>query len=183
VELWRSVVGYEDRYQISNLGRVWSIRSNKIMKTPIGNHGYPVVNLTGKGSKQQTRCVHELVLTAFVKPCPEGMEACHGELGRACPYLSNLSWGTRSKNNGEDKLRDGKHNRGERQGQSKLTGEQVLEIRERYVPYEVTMQQLADEYGVSLAQIWRIIHELEWAYEKPLGYMAAISDCMSLPAL
>ena len=34
-----------------------------------------------KDGKRQTRRVHRLALEAFVGPCSEGMEACHGPAG------------------------------------------------------------------------------------------------------
>lgn len=164
MEEWRDVVGYEGRYQVSSLGRVWSALSNKYLKLVLGNHGYLVVGLH-KNRKQTTACVHILVLEAFVGPCPPGMEACHGLEGSLVNTVVNLSWGTHSKNNGEDKVRDGKHNRGERKGGVKLTSNQVKEIRQRYVPGVVTLRQLADEYGVSFNQIRRIVKRFEWVYE------------------
>lgn len=39
----------------------------------------------------------------------------------------------------------------------KLTHKQVLEIRSKYVPYKVTAQKLAKEYGVSFGHISKII--------------------------
>lgn len=42
--------------------------------------------------------VHRLVLTAFVGPCPDGMEACHGIGGATDNRAANLRWDTRSAN-------------------------------------------------------------------------------------
>lgn len=45
---------------------------------------------------------------------------------------------------------------------SKLTGEQVLEIRERYAMVGVTQRQLAHDYGVSVNTIHSIVDGLTW---------------------
>jgi hypothetical protein len=51
---------------------------------------------------------------------------------------------------------------GERNGEARLTADQVREIRHRYVPRLVPTTQLAREYGVSQAQIWRIVKGKSW---------------------
>jgi hypothetical protein len=45
---------------------------------------------------------------------------------------------------------------------AKLTGEQVVEIRERYAFERVTQAQLSREYGVSLNTIANIVNGLSW---------------------
>ena len=52
--------------------------------------------------------------------------------------------------------------KGEDVGSSKLTEDQVLEIRSRYVPRLVGLQTLADEYGVSQRLILSIIQRRIW---------------------
>jgi HNH endonuclease len=47
--------------------------------------------------------------------------------------------------------------RGERHGSAKLSDAQVAEIRRRYVPRVVTLQQLAAEYGVNHSVIWHVV--------------------------
>ena len=85
------------------------------------------------------QAVHVLVLEAFVGPRPEGMWALHGPLryadGTPDNRLSNLEWGTPSKNNGPDKTRDVTHPpfhgtvlRGEAHGSAKLNWGTVQEF-------------------------------------------------------
>lgn len=45
---------------------------------------------------------------------------------------------------------------------AKLTEAQVAEIRRRYVPRKVGLQQLADEYGVGTSAIHRIVKGTHW---------------------
>lgn len=44
-EIWKDIEGYEGLYQVSNLGNVYSLISNKILKTRKNRGGYVVVNL------------------------------------------------------------------------------------------------------------------------------------------
>ena len=70
-EIWRDVVGFERLYQISNFGRVNSLRwaGGRIMKPKISEFGYPCLTLFKDGKKYFT-AVHILVARAFV-PNPE----------------------------------------------------------------------------------------------------------------
>jgi hypothetical protein len=60
--------------------------------------------------------------------------------------------------------------RGERAGNSKLTEGDVIEMRERYAREfqpgrrSVTMRELAQQYGVSVVQVQRILHRQQWTH-------------------
>ena len=103
-EDWRAVPGFEDLYEVSDLGRVKSLarlkrgRGNRmnplrerILKaTPC--YGYLQVGLSEDGQVTYKK-VHALVLTAFVGPRPEGMESRHLNGDRRDNHLANLCWG------------------------------------------------------------------------------------------
>jgi len=93
--------------------------------------GYLIVNLY-RGGKPHLRMVHRLVLETFIGPRPLGMECCHGPSGKLDNSIGNLVWGTRSKNYGEDRVRDGTHCRGERHPFAKLNSLQARVIRRAY---------------------------------------------------
>ena len=121
---WRSVVGYEGVYEVSDQGHIRSLdrhieqvgRSGKLyqrfmrghsMTLTVGSHGYPHVNLRRAGTSNLS-LVHRLVLEAFIGPCPEGMEACHANDIKADNRLANLRWDS-SEANKRDMLRNGGH--------------------------------------------------------------------------
>lgn len=39
-EIWKDIIGYEELYQISNLGNVISVKKNKLMKIGLHQDGY-----------------------------------------------------------------------------------------------------------------------------------------------
>lgn len=175
-ERWLPVVGFEGFYEVSSFGRVRSldrtvITSNSARRyrgkmlssyVNVGTRGYPFVRL----SSPQLRgnyAVHVLVLTAHVGPCPPGQETRHGPAGKLYAAVTNLSWGTRSKNVGMDRLRDGQDNRGERHGLHKLTEPQVLEIRRRRAAGEELLA-LAGEFGVNIQTVSSIALGAHWAW-------------------
>lgn len=101
-------MGYEDRYEVSDAGHVYSLLTDKLLKQGLDPKGKPRVTLYGNGTRQVVR-VHVLVLEAFVGPRPEGMEACHYDDSGANNHLSNLRWDTPSGNT-QDRVRNGLHN-------------------------------------------------------------------------
>lgn len=169
-EQWRSVVGYEGLYEVSDQGRVrgldrLDIRGRRVQGVVLrvhrtGKHLYYAVTLSDAAGRKTRYSVHRLVLEAFVGPCPDGMEACHGEGGWSDNRLANLRWGTKSENCMDDKLRDGRLLRGEQIGNSKLTAEQVLAIRADGRP----QKEIACAYGVSPMLVSLIRRRLRWAW-------------------
>lgn len=101
------VFGWEDRYQVSDQGRVWSHSAGRVLKLVEAANGYAVVTLNAAPGRQVVY-VHRLVLEAFLGPCPARMETCHGPGGRLDNRLTNLRWDTKSANS-HDAVRDGAH--------------------------------------------------------------------------
>lgn len=167
-ENWKPVVGYEGYYAVSDLGNVRSLhrsfkpRLRGDLLTPGLTSGRLCVVLCKAGTKK-TRLVHHLVLEAFAEQCPPGHEACHGPGGALDNRLVNLSWGTPSKNQGIDRVRDGTSNRGTRQWRARLTEEIVLECRQRYAAGE-SQGTLAAEFGVSQGSLCLAISGKTWAW-------------------
>lgn len=110
LEVWADVVGFEHRYMVSSLGRVKSVprkgrRSEIIMKPVVQRSGHAQVKLCAGGTITHA-LVHRLVLEAFVGPCPEEHEACHGDRGVSDNSLANLRWDTHAENM-RDRIRQG----------------------------------------------------------------------------
>lgn len=64
-EIWKDIKGYEGLYQVSNLGRVFSKKRNRMLKL-IERRGYYIVGLR-KTDKQIFFCVHSLVAECFLE--------------------------------------------------------------------------------------------------------------------
>jgi len=72
-------------------------------------------------------------------------------------------WKTAGDNNGARRYPE-RLPRGEAHKRAKLTAEQVLEIRARYVPYKVYQRDLAEEYGVEQTLISAIVRRVIWRH-------------------
>ena len=165
-ERWRVYPGFAGFYEVSDQGRVASLARattrGRLLRSRVSAWGYHVVTLSKYGQHYDRR-VARMVLEAFVSSCPPGHEACHGPGGQLDDSLANLSWGTRSKNQGEDRVRDGTSNRGERCGGSKLTEAIVVTCRRRFAAGE-TQVDLAAEFGVDQSVISDAVRGTTWAH-------------------
>ena len=66
-EVWKDIEGYEGYYQVSNLGRVKSLKWNKerILKPFVDSSKYQRVKLSSN-LKEKNFLVHRLVAIAFI---------------------------------------------------------------------------------------------------------------------
>jgi len=69
MEIWKDIIGFENKYQVSNIGNVKSLNylrsgKEKILKNNLGSTGYLAVVLCKNGIKKPIR-VHQLVAIAF----------------------------------------------------------------------------------------------------------------------
>ena len=129
MELWKTIEGFE-AYSISNKGRCKSFYKNPkgtILKPLKGTTGYFTYDLRSNGVRKMCK-THLLVLTSFKGERKKGEVGCHNDGDKGNNNLTNLRWDTRS-NNELDKRSHNTDNRGEKHYGSKLTGMDVLKIR------------------------------------------------------
>jgi NUMOD4 motif/HNH endonuclease len=133
IEEWKDVIGYEGRYQVSNLGRVKSFANSKerILKPGTNNKGYLYVGLW-KNSKAKNFLVHRLVAMHFI-PNPLNKEQVnHSDGDKRNNFVSNLEWNS-FRENYNHALRN-KLMPEDRHGSSRLfTDEEVRTYRRLYL--------------------------------------------------
>lgn len=140
---YRDVPGFPG-YCVGDDGTVWSCWSRGCKprlldewhrsKPTIHKSGYPYVTL----NREYRFYVHQLVLLAFVGPCPPGKEVRHENGRPADCRVSNLLYGTHAENM-QDAIRHGTSNaselgrkqRGVLNNKAKLNDELVRAVRRR----------------------------------------------------
>lgn len=163
--MFKKIKGYD--YEVSDDGQVRNIKTGKMLKLqPCGKYGRLQVCLY-KNGKGRWFLIHRLVLTAFVGPCPKGMEACHNNGNASDNRVANLRWDTH-KNNGKDLIKHGTCfiARGSKNGMAKLTDDQVKEIRARYKyrSRDSNSRTLSKEFKVSFGEICDIVNNKLWKH-------------------
>lgn len=97
-EVWKDVKGWEDRYMVSNTGKIYSKLSNKVKRTAYTNDGHEAIMLNRNG-KQFGTFVHRLVAQAFI-PNPNNFPIInHKDENPSNNNVGNLEWCSYSYNN------------------------------------------------------------------------------------
>ena len=136
---FRPVVGYPT-YLISEYGRVWSKRSNRLLSNSEDNQGYLMVNL---GPDSHTHRIHRLVTKAWL-PNPDRLPVVHHKDGdKHNNHTSNLMWTTYKHNTQEG-------------ASTKLSNEDVKEIRRLCTTGMYTHQQIGDMFGITRSYVSQI---------------------------
>jgi hypothetical protein len=104
-EMWLPITGLEDYYEVSSRGRVRSIRTGRILKTPCTGNDYPMVEMDGR-----TWRVHIVMAETFLGPRPDGQIALHHNDVKADNRIINVRWGTH-RDNYADAVRNGRRGR------------------------------------------------------------------------
>jgi hypothetical protein len=117
--------------------------------------GYGHIRINGVHRKAN-RVSYEL----FIGPIPEGMDVLHKCDNPPCVRPDHFFPGTHT-DNMKDCISKKRNAFGERHGRVKLTDEQVKEIRRVYSLGNSSHQSLAEIFGVTDAQIGRIIRRAQ----------------------
>ena len=171
-ETWLPVVGFEGRYEVSDLGRVRSLwiagraysrprKEPKILALKITGTGYYFVTLC-RDSFHKMGLVHVLVLEAFNSTRPSGMDCCHNDSDRMNNRLINLRWDTRS-GNLSDRLIHGTDQRGERANGARLTESIVIDMRSR-PKLRGAITAMAREFGVAEETVSSVLKRKTWRH-------------------
>ena len=98
-EIWKDKKDYEGHYQVSNCGRVKSIKFGKerILKPVPNSFGYLFVNLC-KDGKVKAFTVHRLVAEAFIDNPNNYKEVNHKDENKTNNIVTNLEWCDRKYN-------------------------------------------------------------------------------------
>ena len=163
-EIWKDVVGFEDRFQISNLGNIYSKKNKKQLVQGTSKTGYKVLSTRIGGKNGIYKCfkVHRLVAQAFI-PNPENKPFVnHIDGNKLNNHVNNLEWCTNQENIKhayDTGLLDLTHLQEFNKKARKLTKEEVYFVRKHYTPRhkEYGARALGRKYNVDKNTILDIL--------------------------
>ena len=168
-EEWKDVPEYPDLFMISNYGRVWSKRSNKILKQGTNKNGYKVISSKIGGRKGKSICkkVHRWVAEAFIDNPDDKPFVNHKDGNKTNNNETNLEWCT-SKENIVHAYQTGLivSLKGEYNHNSKLTEDDVRYIKRNYSPgCRMNGQRaMARRFNVRHSTIQRVLTGEIWSH-------------------
>lgn len=156
-ETWKNLYNFST-YQISNTGRV---RKTELRKLSIDSVGYHRLHLS-RDNHQRVIGVHRAVWESFVGPIPPDKMINHKNGIKTDNRLENLELVTNREN-----IEHYKNNlltyRGEKVNTSKLNGNKIRKIREKF-ENGYSASRLMRDYGVSRTTIQRIVKRKSWRH-------------------
>ena len=173
-EKWKIIEEFP-RYLISNKGRIKILSTLEDKKVFIKDDGYIATTL-GNG-KQSYKYVHRLVAEAFIKNKHNKPQVNHINGIKGDNRAENLEWMTPAENirhaidtgllkykKKEKEIKNSKYSLGEEANGSKLTPEEVIEIRVLWELREFKQVELAEKFGVDNSTINDIIRRKRWKH-------------------
>ena len=159
-EIWKDIPNYEGVYQVSNLGRVKSLKfgRDKILKPQEDGGGYMQVGLWKEGGVKKLK-VHRLVMHLFIGASDLQVNHKNGIKTDNC--LENLEYCTGSQNV-QHAFDIGLSSKGEKHYASKLT--RACAERIKYGHQGMTQQEIAKIYGVNKQQVYSIRSGKTWKH-------------------
>lgn len=181
-EVWLDVDGYENFYQVSNLGRVKSleriINKNgrccsivkcKILLQSIDEDGYLHVTLS-RNSKVSRKIVHRLVGFHFIDNPENKPQINHKKGIKTDNRATELEWST-TQENIRHALNTGLRH-------TKITEDNVLEIRQMRLD-GMSYKEIGEKFLVANSVIRRILIGESWRWLNPSNYSIEINKEIS----
>lgn len=98
-EIWKNIEGYENRYEISNLGNIRNKQTKHIFSQKINKYGYKIVRFRfRKQNKYFHELVHRLVAKAFISNPNNYPQVNHKDGNKQNNCIDNLEWCTAKQN-------------------------------------------------------------------------------------
>ena len=161
-EIWKDIKGYEGYYQISETGKVLSVRNSFIL-SPTTSNGYKEVVLSVNHIKGY-KLIHRLVAEAFIPNVDNKPEVNHIDGDKLNNNINNLEWVTRAEN-AKHAGANGLMPSGEKNHTVVLSKSDVNKIiKLRYI-HKLEVEDIANLFDVSISHLSQVVNGDTWHFE------------------
>lgn len=152
-EVWRNIDWCPD-YRVSNTGRVYSVKRNRILRPGVNPSGYLIVGLPVR-DKYRSSLVHRLVANAFLTNPEKKPQVNHKDHNRQNNCVANLEFATNSENQKHRYTRP--NAKSEVRNASPIDRDEALFIRVLNGMYEVRQKDLVNMFGYRKSVISKVV--------------------------
>lgn len=149
----------DTRYEISTLGTVRRISTQKVRNPTIKQNGYPGLVFTYKGGKPRGWDLHTMVALTWLGPRPPKFDVSHLDGNKLNNKADNLAYESRWDNS--HKPFNDFYSKHALYSRSKLTAEQVIQVRK---DTRHSNMEWARRLGVERVCIWKIRTNRSWKH-------------------
>ncbi len=167
IEIFKDIPFFEGVYQVSNFGRVKSLKfgKEKILKPGKNTRGYLAVVLS-HNKHQYNKRIHGLVMLVFKGERTKGQEVNHIDENKENNFLYNLEYCSKSQNqkhSAHKRIKDKKlSNIVIKPKEYILSEEKAKQIRELYKSKKISYRKLGEQFNVSRTTIYYILKNICW---------------------
>jgi len=167
-KIWKTIPGFS-RYKASSNGEIYTPnwkggKTGKIMKPAPDPFGYLRTVLVDDNGKNTTVKVHRIIAQTFIPNENDLKEVNHLNGNKSDNRVENLEWVSRKQNMIHAFQNGLQNNRGINNPISKLTEQDVIEIRAKFMPRIYGRKELAMEYNVKESTIKDVILRKSWSH-------------------
>lgn len=168
-EIWKSVPGFEGRYEVSSHGRFKALSreikykdgrvghlKEKLVKGSLMNTGYITISF----DTNVRRLAHQVVAEAFFGIPEYRMTVNHKDGNKTNNHIDNLEWATYRENNIHARQTKLNKQHGERCNLTKYTDQFIDAVRNVYAAYQPSYEDLGKMFGLTGCHARQIVLRL-----------------------
>lgn len=157
-EIWKPVIGFESRYEVSSFGRFKALSreiyyvdgrqgslSERIIRGSLMNAGYISVSFDSR----TRRLAHQVVAEAFLSSAEYRQTVNHKDGNKTNNCIENLEWATHKENNIHARKTGLNKQHGENNNLHKYSDQFIHSVRSVYAMYTPTYECLGRLFGLT----------------------------------
>ena len=166
MEIWKPVVGFEGRYEVSSFGRIKALARNiyykdgrvgfleeRLLKGVLTKTGYFLISFDSKKRK----FIHQAVAEAFLGKTEYKMTVNHKDGNKLNNKLENLEWNTYKQNNDHARATGLNKQHGVNCNLAKHSDQFINAVRNVYAKYSPSYAELGKMFGLTGCHVRQIV--------------------------